>query len=627
MKPPLQTTAWLVLALLLAAVMVGAATFDRRTWPSLVGDEATYLMAAESLAWDHDLRYERGDYDRFFARWGLRPEGLILQSGDGGKTLVYGKPAAYSLYLAPFVRLSPSHGPWVANALLLALAAVAAARALARRVGEAAPLWVAAFVFASVTFAYVFWAHADLFLACLAAIALALIYDIPPGAASGARRGEGSQPRAAVFGEHGWDTHRQAGAPLVAPGVSRAWRFATAGALLAIVVLSRPLYLPLLLPAVLAAPRGFRRRGAAVLMAAMVSVALASSLANLAARGSWSSYGGDRRSYYGYTGFPGVDAAAGNWQQQLAERGTHTWLKMETLQMGFDARQTAWNAVYYLAGRHVGVLPYFLPLLLAALAFRRGEGRWALPLAALFAAALLFWVRPFNFYGGGGAIANRYFLPAYPALWFLAARPLRGARAVVPPLVAAALAAPFLWPLWTSPRAFPIAEDGGYRWASSAARRWLPYETTLSHLKPAGQEDLHLNGLWVKLLTPGLHAVDGGAALGVPSGHGQAELLVGSPQPLAGVRVQPAPGERLAVAGAQRASASADGWLLAFAHPRAVHRMWWTDDPFYLYEVKVEPPASGPEVTFSLQPEARTMTAGPPRASRAPAGEPAASDG
>jgi hypothetical protein len=586
----MRRAAWVVLALLLAATLAGAATFDRRSWPSLVGDEATYLMAAASLAWDHDLRYERGDYDRFFARWGVRPDGLILQSSDGGKTLSFGKPAGYSVFLAPFVRLAPSRGPWVANALLLALAAVAAARALSRRIGNAAPLWVAAFVFASVSFAYVFWAHADLFLACLAAIALALVYDREPGSA--------------------------------AP----AWRFAAAGALLALVVLSRPLYVPLLLPVLLAAPRGGRRRAGTAVVAAMGGVVLVACLASWVARGSWTSYGGDRRSYYGYTGFPGVDAAAGDWQRQLAEHGTHTWLKVETLQMGFDARQTAWNGVYYLVGRHVGVLPYFLPLLLGLLAFRRGEGRWALPLAALLAAALLFWVRPFNFYGGGGAIANRYFLPAYPALWFLAARPLRGLRAVAPPLLAAALAAPFLWPLWSSPRAFPIAADGGYRWTSAAARRWLPYETTLSHLKPAGQEDLHLNGLWVKLLTPGLHAVDGGAALGVASG-GPAELLVGSARPLAGVVVRPAAGEALRVDGATTAAAADGVWVLPFARPRAVHRMWWTDDPFYLYQVKLLPPASGPEVTFRLQPEQHTVTAGPGRASRVPNREPAATHG
>jgi hypothetical protein len=304
----MKRAGWVVLGLLLAGTLAGAATFDRRSWPSLVGDEATYLMAAESLAWDHDLRYERGDYDRFFARWGVPPDGLILQSPDGGKTLVYGKPVTYSLYLTPFLRVAPKRGPWIANALLLALAAIAAARALSRRLGAAAPLWVAAFVFASVTFAYVFWAHADLFLACLAAVALALAYD--------------REPEAPV----------------------PAWRFAAAGALLAFVVLSRPLYVPLLLPVVLAAPRGGRRRAAMVVAAAGAAVVLTASVASLAARGSWSSYGGDRRSYYGYPGFPGVDADAGDWQRQLAERGTHGWLKAETLQAGFDARQTARRA-------------------------------------------------------------------------------------------------------------------------------------------------------------------------------------------------------------------------------------------------------------------------------------------
>ena len=76
-----------MLGLLLAATLAGAATFDRRSWPGLVGDEATYLMQAQSLAWDHDLRYSRRDYDRFVEQWGTRPEGLILQSGDGGRTL------------------------------------------------------------------------------------------------------------------------------------------------------------------------------------------------------------------------------------------------------------------------------------------------------------------------------------------------------------------------------------------------------------------------------------------------------------------------------------------------------------------------------------------------------------
>jgi len=521
---------WAVLGLLLAATLAAAATLDRRDWPSFVGDEATYLMEAQSLAWDFDLEYTRQDHDRFVAQWGRPPEGLILQSMDGGKTLVYGKPAVYPMFIAPFVRLSPTRGAAVANALLLALAAVMAARALQRRIGDVAPLWVAAWVFASVTFAYVFWVHSDLFLMCLVAIALALI------------------------SEKGW----------------------AAGALLAIVMLSRPLYAGLLL----ATPAGARKK-VAVGAAALVVIA---TLASLAVRGTWTSYGGDRRSFYSYTGFPAVNDI--DWAGQIAERGTHSWVKEETLKMGFDPRQGGWNAVYYLVGRHVGILPYFLPLVLGFLAFRRGEGRWGLILAVVLAAAVLFWLRPFNFYGGGGSMANRYFLPLYPALWFLAARPVRPAPGALAAVLVTLLAAPFLLPLWSAPRVFPLASEGGYHYVSGAARRWLPFETTLSHLKPSGREDFVHNLLWIRLLSPSL-SPDGDNLRLAPGEPG--DLLIGSPQPLAGIEMR-----------------SADGTARRLRpEVRARHRMWWTDD-YYLYELKLESRPDG--AVFQLLPESPLLS-------------------
>src|SRR3954453_7119169 len=210
---------WALLSLLLTATLVGALTFDRRSWPGLVGDEATYLMQAQSLAWDLDVRYSRRDYDRFVAQWGIKPEGLILQSGDAGRTLVYAKPASYALWIAPFLRLSPLKGEAIANALLLALAAVLAARTLERRLGPAAPLWVAVWIFASVTFAYVFWAHSDLFLMSLVAIALSLAY--------GALKEDAETPGRTAL------------------------RWAAAGLLLGLVLASRPFYGALLVPVAL----------------------------------------------------------------------------------------------------------------------------------------------------------------------------------------------------------------------------------------------------------------------------------------------------------------------------------------------------------------------------------------
>lgn len=530
-----------MLGLLLAATLGGAFTLDRRSWPGLVGDEATYLMQAQSLAWDHDLRYSRGDYDRFVEQWGTRPEGLILRSGDGGRTLTYAKPAAYAAWIAPFLRLSPTRGAAIANALLLALAAAMAARTLERRIGPAAPLWVAVWIFASVSFAYVFWAHSDLFLMSLSALALALTYGAPRGGPGGEQPDE--------------------------PRLRAALRWLAVGALLYLVTASRPFYGALLLPVALAVPPARRKLGLSAIVLISGLLLAVSGFANLAEGDSWTPYGGERQSFDSSTGFPEVELPAESWKQQIAARGSRSWQAADE----FDAPQTAWNGLYFLVGRHVGILPYFLPLLLGLAAFRRGEGRGMLMVAVAVAAACFLLTRPFNFYGGGGAIANRYFLPLYPAFWFMAARPARAWWAVL----AAALAVPFLWPLWSHPSAYLLNEEGGYRYVSDFARRLLPYETTQSHLKPSGREDFVHDGLWIKPLTTSVRA-EGDGAQRIRMSGGRAQILLGSPAPIGGVQLA-----RLAPARME---------VFHFPHPRAVHRMWWTRDPIYLYQIDLDSP-------------------------------------
>jgi hypothetical protein len=578
-----------VLGLLLAATLAGAATLDRRSWPGLVGDEATYLMQAQSLAWDGDLRYSRQDYDRFVVQWGTRPDGLILQSGDGGRTLTYSKPASYAAWIAPFLRLSPTRGAAVANALLLAAAAVAAARSLERRLGPAAPLWVAAWIFASVVFAYVFWAHSDLFLMCLAALALALAYGAPG---------------------HGEAAENRRRATL---------RWLAVGGLLTLVTLSRPFYGVLLVPVALAIPRAQRKLGLSSLVLAAGVLVAVSFFANFGEGDAWTPYGGERQSFDSHSGFPEVELSPQSWKARIAAQGSRSWRPADEL----DARQSAWNVVYFLVGRHVGALPYFLPLLLGLLAFRRGEGRGALIAAVLVAAAVFLLTRPFNFYGGGGAIANRYFLPLYPAFWFAAGRPARASWA----LLAALLAAPFLWPLWTHPRAFFLDDDGGYRYVSGFAQRLLPYETTQSHLKPSGREDFVHGSLWIKPLTTSLRA-EGDGARRIRMSGGRGEILLGSPRRLDGVRLvllPPAP-PRTEISGAESVAGlprprGGSVRLLHFRRPRAVHRMWWTREPVYLYQLGLETEGRG-ELLFQLQPVTRETSLPGPLSSGAGEGEP-----
>ncbi len=572
-----ETLGWAVLGALLLATLWAALRFDRAGRPSLVGDEATYAMQAASLAWDFDLAYTRADYDRFVTQWGGKPDGLVLQSRDQGKHLTYGKPFLYALAIAPFVRLSPIRGPLVANALFLAAAAILAARTLRQRLGGGAPFWVAVLVFASVSFAYVYWVHADLFLfACIAA-GLALVYweDQPQGG-----------PLPDIY--EGEET---------APRRSTLLRWAAAGVLLAIPGAFRPFYLALFLPAALAAwavPRARRGATLAALFGGVLGLLLLTGLVQWHAGGAFSGYGGERQGFYPRTGYPDVDFPASGWERSLQKWGNTSWTQEGAITPDLDRNLWAWNALYFFVGRNIGVLLYFLPLLLGFAAFSGERGRWTLPLAVLLAVCGFLLVRPFNFYGGGGAIGNRYFLPLYPALWFLAARPLKGGATAALAAGAAALAAPFLLPLWRHPTAFPIGPDGRYRHVSDFAVKNFPYETTQSHI-PGGQDSSH-DGIWVKLLNDNMGRIgEAESLLGAATG----EVLVGSPSPLKGLLVvcDPRAPTRLESGGQTvRPSLLRPNGTVVFAidlgKPKAVHPMWWTRERWYLYQVDLRLPGA-----------------------------------
>jgi hypothetical protein len=595
-----RAASWGVLSVLLAATFFGALTFRRQDpdvrWPGMVGDEATYAMQAASLAWDLDLAYTRRDYDRHVEHWGAAPDGLILQSRDQGRHLTYGKPPLYALAIAPFVRIAPVRGAGVANALFLALAAGLAAWTLERRLGNGAALWVAAFLFASVAFVYVFWVHADAFLLAAVAAGYALAYRTAPAR---------DEPPPEMWGGELAETPT--------------WRFVgrwlLVGVLLGIPTAFRPFYVVLLLPVAQAVPKERRRAGLAALAAGALGLVLLTGLVQWSAGGSWSAYAGERRGFYDHTGYPEVDFPASRWSESLRDWGNRSWIHPGSLDFSYDPALWGWNAVYFFVGENVGIVPYFLPLFLGLFAFERGQGRgWIFP-AVLVASAAFLLVMPFNFFGGTGAVGNRYFLPLYAALWFLAARPTRGIWA----FVAALLAAPFLWNVWWAPRAFPVGKDGYYHHTTEVARRVLPYETTQSHI-PGGR-DVAENGLWLKFLTPDVGPASGGSTAGALELTGRrGSLLVGFPEALAGVQLSVAPGApgELEVGGGELSSRvlRPDGGtevFVRFRDARAVHPMWWTDRPFHLYTLTLEleePPPSPLRFTVHPAPAAVLRLAG-----------------
>ena len=221
------------------------------------------------------------------------PDPLILQSVDGGATLVYAKPAFYSLYLAPFVRAAPQRGPILANLLLLVLAALLLDCLLAARVGADGPLVAGLLLFFSVAFGHVFWIHADLFYLVATAFGLCCLDPWLEGA---------KLPPA---------------------------RLAAGGALLAVAGAGRPFYLAVLAAALLAAAPTLRqawgRRSAAVVAGGAILLLAGSAWFHRASGGAWTPYVSERQGFSSATGYPDVDFDRALWPDRLAAAGDASW--------------------------------------------------------------------------------------------------------------------------------------------------------------------------------------------------------------------------------------------------------------------------------------------------------------
>src|SRR5476651_1355930 len=95
-------------AVLLVIALAAALSVDVvKTGYGVKGDEATYVSMALSLAYDHDLTYERRDLDRFVGLYRSGPDGIFLKKGTDRRagSLYFAKPLHYAIVAAPFVRL------------------------------------------------------------------------------------------------------------------------------------------------------------------------------------------------------------------------------------------------------------------------------------------------------------------------------------------------------------------------------------------------------------------------------------------------------------------------------------------------------------------------------------------
>ena len=521
----------------------------------------------------------------------------------------------YAVALAPFVRLAPVRGAAVANVLLLALAAVAGARVLEWRIGSVAPLWIAVSVFASVTFTYAFRIGPELFALAAVVCAYALAY-----------RGEG--PRS----EHMTEVFSGSLPGEVRGGVGR---WLGAGALLALAAAYHPAYLLLAWPLALAPAPGRRRRAVALSLLSLLAVLALVAWAGHAAGDDWLPWSERGRVFLSETGFPAIDTPVSAWPKEpdpaagdaAGSPGGVDWLPGGAPAPVWSPSLWGWNLLFLVAGRSVGVLPYFLPLLLAlgAASARSGRGRLAIPWAVAAALAVWLTVRPFDFAGGPdgfGGPGNHWFVPLYGALWFVAARPVRPAWA----LVAALAAAPFLYPSWLAPRtvARPAALRAG-AFISPVAERLLPGESTQRDV-PGAREVQH-GVLWIRASGPAVAVPERGERLIVDTAR-RADLLVGSPVPLSGLRLAFGAGAptRIDLTGAtltQTTLTPAGGVVITVdpGAPDRTHPLWWTRGDVFLYRLAFSFPTGSDtgsggagavpaQVPLTIQPDYRPESGG-----------------
>lgn len=422
----------------------------------LYREEATSWLAAESLVHDRDRVLTKTDIDRFRSVW-QRPLEEVLVARGAGDRAILASPTAYALILAPAVAVAPARGAFVLQVLLFGLALWCSARVLGRTLGASGMLWLAVAAFGSVAFAAAFRLTPSFLGMVLAVVAVALSEGASPNDSE-------SGPMPEVYGE-----------TPAAAGRGGGMRWLAVGVLTGLAASLHPLFACILIPlAVRSGGAGRWRRWGLLVGGAAVVLALV---------GFWQSQAGLSASpwpvstdrYTLQTGFPDPAHA---WPEPASNRRL---IRRMALGDRFDPHLAGWNALYLLAGRHIGIVPCFLPVLLALGLWAPGTRRWPLVAAGGLALVGAMVMDPFRLGGSSASIGNGLFLPFYGVVWFLPTRAPRGWQLIAVVAVAGVL----IWPLWLAPAGYPVDDAGRSRQVSPMSQQVLPYETTQQSL-PGG---------------------------------------------------------------------------------------------------------------------------------------------
>ncbi len=482
MRGPSFGSLWM--PLIAVAALLSALVSLRPPLEVLWGDEGTYVAMTASLVRDGDLVFAEPDRQWAAERQPEAGATVILQRTGAG--LTYSKPVVQALLGAPFFALFGEVGLVLLNAVGAAAALVFGWLLLRRRgAGELSALTILTFFGCAALLPYVLWRVSDLLQFSLTLIGLVL-------AVSGLGRPGGSGRTwplwAAALGG-------------VALGLAAAMRLPNAAlaaaAALACLLVGRP------------------KRALAVGGAAALSFALAIG-AGAVLTGTANPYKAARTSFNAETGYPvGPDADVALERFAVAPATQSVTWKPDA-----DASRTAYSLLYFVVGRHSGLLLYFPMALLLCYRLLRHPDRIGLALAAgaiAIAAFYLIWM-PWNYFGGSTFVGNRYFLTSYAAL-LVAAPGLPSGRQLVPVwLIAATVGISALYSVESSRELDPMSQSHAY----AGIFRLLPYETTAVEID--GQRDRYWAGDFVRFIDP--HAEVGDFSVTLDSERPPAEVVV-----------------------------------------------------------------------------------------------------
>jgi hypothetical protein len=297
-KPGMLVSAILGIVLLALAVSID---FPKANGGGLKGDESTYYVLTHSLARDFDFQYERKDLVRVWEEY-PGPQGIFLKRGKSIQVrgsgefpffrwikredpqretrLYFSKSFIYPLVAAPFVYFLGTNGFLVFHAILIALDFLVIylfIAALTRSNRVAVPL-AGAFLGMSVVPVYFVWLTPELFNVSLAFFAIFF-----------------------------WAYKEVAGLAVQDPPARILFGPASdyiAAVLIAINTFSKPPHLLLLVPVVLLAAIRFQWKRAIAVTAICAAVTASLFTANAAITGEFNYQGGDRKTFYHFTGFP-----------------------------------------------------------------------------------------------------------------------------------------------------------------------------------------------------------------------------------------------------------------------------------------------------------------------------------